>query len=201
MACLFFSHFYYPVMGNFHRQLIFFVYFFSPPSTKPHQCCNHSVLVISHCIEYLNYSMLDLTGLRVDTIDTMDNTVTIEGGNDYAMVSTWCRNVRPPVAIHCTPEKGASVCLDTLFHIHFHFYAFSNHHIIVNSVNKYRYAICSYSSPCLTSRAQIIIAELCVNLCQWMALESRTHCRSYRWFSARLQYFQCVSNGDTAVLH
>ena len=23
----------------------------------------------------------------------------------------------------------------------------------------------------------------------------------YRWLSARLQYLQCVSNGDTAVLH
>ena len=24
---------------------------------------------------------------------------------------------------------------------------------------------------------------------------------TYRWFSTRLQYLQCVSNGDTAVLH
>ena len=23
----------------------------------------------------------------------------------------------------------------------------------------------------------------------------------YRWFSARLQYLQCINNGDTAVLH
>ena len=26
-------------------------------------------------------------------------------------------------------------------------------------------------------------------------------CISYRWFSARLQYLQCISTGDTAVLH
>ena len=26
-------------------------------------------------------------------------------------------------------------------------------------------------------------------------------CRLYRWLTARLQYLQCVSNGDTTVLH
>ena len=26
-------------------------------------------------------------------------------------------------------------------------------------------------------------------------------CRRYQWLSARLQYLQCFSNGDTAVLH
>ena len=27
------------------------------------------------------------------------------------------------------------------------------------------------------------------------------HFESYRWFSARLQYLQCISTGDTAVLY
>ena len=32
-------------------------------------------------------------------------------------------------------------------------------------------------------------------------IELRDKIATYRWFSARVQYLQCISNGDTAVLH
>ena len=47
----------------------------------------------------------------------------------------------------------------------------------------------------------------------WVILDSSDACEEtlkvigmnlltkYRWFSARLQYLQCISTGDTAVMH
>ena len=40
----------------------------------------------------------------------------------------------------------------------------------------------------------------CYRIGRWGCYHSWLRC-IYQWFSARLQYLQCVSNGDTAVLH